>query len=174
MKPDLTPASIKNAATCHPDKPAVAKGLCRACYRAADRAKKRADALEHSKKSDESNAATLSLEWDKDPALKAEMGAIMWKWMREAEVEAIYVTKDGRKERDYQTELRLGELRQKRAEKAASILAKAYVTEKIEEIKPRPLPIGDAVDMSGWGSDAPSAVEYVKNLVDEVEDDGEE
>lgn len=93
----------------------------------------------------------VELEMDKDPELKKEFLKIMWGWLRAPqEVPECWVgdARDGK--RDWASEARLGETAQKKADKAATVLGRAYVTEKVDEIKPQPLPIGGAVDTSGW------------------------
>jgi len=138
----------------HPDRSHYANGKCRPCYRAGRKAEQLAKELERTKSgeaSEEKAAAKLKLTWDQDPELKEKFGRIMWGWLEGAEVEEIWVEKDGERRRDFQTEARLAEINQRKADKAATVLAKGYVTEKVEEVKPQPLPIGASVDMSGWG-----------------------
>lgn len=173
---------IKLATDCvHRDKKMFAKGLCSVCYHAQRKAEKRAQTLINSNdQTIETRVSELTLEWDKDPQLKSEFGKIMWGWIRGGESSPIW--KDvggGKKVRDYQLELRRDEMAQKKADKAATVLGRAYVVEKVEEVKPQPLPISGSVDMSGWGSEVEEAEsaeleeEILESQENEVEEDGE-
>ncbi len=134
----------------HRDQPARARGLCGPCYRAANLAERIAKTRNEA--GAERVAVEVAAEWDRDPVLKAEFGRIMWEWVRAAKQEPIYIVREGRRERDHALELRTSESARAKAEKAATILGRAYVTEKVEEVKPRPLPLAGEMDTSGWQS----------------------
>lgn len=166
--------SIKLATDCvHRDKKMFAKGLCSVCYHAQRKAEKHAQTLINSNdKTIETRVVELTLEWDKDPALKSEFGKIMWGWIRGGESSPIWKDVDGKKVRDYQLELRRDEMAQKKADKAATVLGRAYVVEKVEEVKPQPLPIGGSVDMSGWGqAEEAESAELEEEILESQEDE---
>lgn len=141
-------------ATCHPDLSEKAKGLCAKCYRADLKAKADARALERGPaKSDEKNAEIVLRDLEKDPEVKKRFFELMWSWLDNADIAPIYKMEGDRKVRDYATEAKLGEIAQRRADKAATVLGRAYVVEKREEVKPVPLPLGSEIDASGWGDD---------------------
>lgn len=161
FRPDET-NTPKLATKCeHALRPEKARGKCQSCYRKEFRAEKLADDLKkrRGEASLEKGADLAKQEWDKDPGLKTEFGQIMWEWLRGAKVEPIYVEENGKKIRDYATETRWREMAMRAADKAATVLGKAYVTEKVEEVKPQPLPIGESVDTSGWEGVAEELVE---------------
>lgn len=176
MFPD-SPDPIKLATDCvHRDKKMFAKGLCSVCYHAQRKAEKHAQTLINSNdQTIETRVAEFKLEWDKDPALKNRFGNIMWLWLEGADQGPIWKDVDGKKVRDYQLELRRDEMAQKKADKAATVLGRAYVVEKVEEVKPQPLPIGGSVDMSGWGqAEEAESVELEEEILESQEDEEKE
>lgn len=154
--PPLFPEPTKKA-LCHPSRPEKAKGMCQACYRADLKAKTLAKELEGTKATnDDKNENAVVRDLEKDPAVKARFLQIMWEWLEAPQnVPECWDVKDGKKVRDWETQARLQEVAQRKADKAATVLGRAYVVEKREEVKPVALPLGKEIDDSGW-EDAPS------------------
>lgn len=128
-----------------------------------------AAALERSRITpDGRNEEAVVKDLEKDPEAKRVFFNLMWKWLEASEIEPIYVVKDGRRQRDYSTEAKLADIAQRKADKAATVLGRAYVTEKKEEIKPVPLPLSSEFDSSGW-EDEPELVEEDQDADDIAE-----
>lgn len=156
-------------AQCHPDRPERARGLCGPCYYADLKAKKAAEALARAPVNSPKTQDAAVADLEKDPEAKKRFYKMMWEWLEATEVPAIYKLEGGRRTRDYATEAKLAEVAQRKADKAATVLGRAYVVEKREEVKPTPLPLGKEIDDSGWeggGGD--------ENESNEVSGDGEE
>lgn len=84
--------------------------------------------------------ATKVLDYEKDPSVKSRFLEIMWEWLEAPE----NLTETERRNP------KIVEATRSKAEKAATVLGRAYVVEKREEIKPVPLPLGSEIDASGW------------------------
>lgn len=84
--------------------------------------------------------ATKVLDYEKDPSVKSRFLEIMWEWLEAPE----NLTETERRNP------KIVEATRSKAEKAATVLGRAYVVEKREEIKPVPLPLGGEIDASGW------------------------
>jgi len=156
----LFPEPVKKA-LCHPSRPEKAKGMCSPCYRADLKAKAEAAALERSKATEgDKNETAILRDLEKDPEAKKRFYEIMWAWLdAAANVPECWKTENGKRVRDYATEAKLSEIAQRKGDKAATVLGRAYVVEKREEIKPEPLPLGPEIDASGWEPDEMGANE---------------
>jgi hypothetical protein len=125
------------------------------------KSKSAAAALERAKPSEsDKNETEIVVDLEKDPAAKKKFYAIMWAWLdAAANVPECWKTENGKRVRDHATEAKLSEIAQRKGDKAATVLGRAYVVEKREEIKPVPLPLGAEIDATGWEPDEMGANE---------------
>lgn len=133
-------ANERMKATCHPDRPAKAKGLCESCYVMARRAEKKAEArakeiadgkVEVDEETGLAKNGQPVIPIDKDE--KAIFKLIMWKWINEYEASTEQKCFDESGNRDFRTEVRLRDLKAQLAMKGATILSRELITEKKEE-----------------------------------------
>jgi hypothetical protein len=99
------------------------------------KARSAAKALERAKtKEVENDGVPPVRDLEKDPETKRRFLEIMWEWLEAPQrVEAMKCGSEGK--RDYATEARLQEIAQRKADKAATVLGRAYVVEKRERFR---------------------------------------
>lgn len=149
---------VKLAFKCpHVDRPEKAKGMCQSCYRAAKKAEDIASGkikINEETLKEASSNSPVEVDLVNDPAAVKRFYGIMWSWLEKAnsaQEPIITVDKKGKSVRDFKLEARMQEASDQRGIKAAQILGRAYIAERVVEEKPADLGVDGMGDMMrGW------------------------